>query len=76
MLPDDRDGLGGTDVVTGTPVFITGDGVEVLLNDLLAARESIAATHGEMTASLGLHGFDKFIESTIQWPRNPAVFVD
>lgn len=45
MLTDDRNRLSRCDVVAWAPVVIVGDGVEVLSNDLLPARESVAATH-------------------------------
>jgi hypothetical protein len=45
----------GGNVVTRLPVIIEGSGVEVLGEDLLAARESVSATHKQrlcQTASL------------------------
>jgi len=50
MLADDRDGLGRSRVVARAPVFLTRDAVEALLDDLLSARESVAATHAEIIA--------------------------
>jgi hypothetical protein len=35
----------GGDVVARSPVFLTGDGVEVSFNDLLAPRKSVASAH-------------------------------
>lgn len=36
ILADDRDRLRRGDVVPGTPISLTRDGIEVLLNDLLS----------------------------------------
>jgi hypothetical protein len=44
-LADDRNWLGWSDVVARLPVFLEGSRVEVLGDDLLTARESIAATY-------------------------------
>jgi len=46
MLADDRNGLSRSDVVPRSPIIVTRS-VEVLLDDLLSARESVAATHWE-----------------------------
>jgi hypothetical protein len=48
MLTDDRDGLGGSDVVSRAPVFLARDGIEVFLNDLLYPRESSARHIGRL----------------------------
>jgi hypothetical protein len=50
VLADDRDRLGGRNVVTRIPVFIAGGGVEVLLDKLFSPRQSVAAAHGEIIA--------------------------
>jgi hypothetical protein len=42
MLANDRDGLGRSDVVSGTPILFTGQCVEVFLDDLFSSRKSIA----------------------------------
>jgi len=44
MLSDDRDWLSGSDVVSGRPIINT-TAVKVFLDNLLSARESVAATH-------------------------------
>jgi len=46
----DRYGLAGRDVVTWSPVFVTGHTIEVLLDDLLPSRQSIASAHGKIMA--------------------------
>src|ERR1700730_10609195 len=45
-----RNGLRWADVVARTPVFFTGDAVEVLFNKLLSPRQSIASAHVEIMA--------------------------
>jgi hypothetical protein len=45
ILSDDRDALSRSDVVARNPVILEGNCVEVLGDDLLTARESVAATH-------------------------------
>jgi len=44
MLPDDGNRLGGSNVVARLPIVFAG-GVEVVGDELLAARESVTATH-------------------------------
>jgi hypothetical protein len=34
-----------SDVVPGTPVSFSGDGIDVLLDNLLSSRQSVAAAH-------------------------------
>jgi hypothetical protein len=34
-----------SDVVPGIPVFFSGDGIEVVLDNLLSSRQSVAAAH-------------------------------
>ena len=50
MLANDRDGLGGGDVVARCPVFLAWGYVEVLLDQLLPPRQPIASAHGEIMA--------------------------
>ncbi len=45
ILADDRDGLGGSNIVARTPILFPRDGSEVLFNDLLSPRKSIAPAH-------------------------------
>ena len=46
ILANHRDRLGRSDVVAGSTVFLARDAIEVLLNNLLSPRESIARTWG------------------------------
>jgi hypothetical protein len=48
MLPDDRDRLGWSHIVSRCPTFFTRNAVEVLFDDLLAPGESIATAHEEI----------------------------
>jgi hypothetical protein len=50
MLADHRDGLGRRDVEARAPVFLTGDSIEVLFNDLLSPTQFVATAHGEIMA--------------------------
>src|SRR2546422_5714273 len=43
ILANDRDRLGRGDVVTGTPVVFTRDAVEILFDNLLSPRKSVAS---------------------------------
>jgi hypothetical protein len=45
MLADDRNGLGGSNVVAWRPVFVERIGLEVLGENLLAPRESVSSAH-------------------------------
>ena len=49
-----RTGWVGGDVVAG--LHVPSDAIEVLFNDLLPSRESIAPAHGEIMADLRSHG--------------------
>jgi hypothetical protein len=48
MLPDDGDRLGWSDVVARLPVVVAWEGIEMFGDELLATRESVAATHGKI----------------------------
>jgi hypothetical protein len=50
ILANEWDGLGGSNVVPRIPVFISRDGSEVFLNDLLSPRQSVAPAHEELMA--------------------------
>src|ERR1019366_7397208 len=44
------DRLGGGDVEARTPVWFVGHAIEVLFNDLLSPRKSVASAHWEIMA--------------------------
>jgi hypothetical protein len=50
ILTDDWDGLRGSDVEAGTPVWFVGRAVKVLFDNLLSSGESVASAHGEIMA--------------------------
>jgi hypothetical protein len=47
VLPNDRNGLGGCNIVAGNSVEFVRGAVEVFLNDLLSAGETVSAAHGQ-----------------------------
>ena len=50
MLADDGNGLCGRNVVTGLPIVIPRRSVEILLDDLLSPRQSVASALREIMA--------------------------
>jgi hypothetical protein len=50
MLSDHRNGLSRGDVVVRSPLFFAGNGVEILFDNLLSPRQSVAPAHEEIMA--------------------------
>ncbi len=73
VLADDRDILGGGDVVAGTSFFIARDAVEVLLDNLLSPRQPVASAHdqimadrtGDLLGSMHYEGAPRFRRSRL-----------
>jgi hypothetical protein len=45
ILADRQNGLGGSDVVAGTPLAVLGDCAEIFLNQLRSPRQFVPSTH-------------------------------
>lgn len=71
MLPDHRDWLRGRDVVARVPIASPRGGIELYLDDLLSARQSVASAHrgdyGRFGSSPRIPPSSHVIDPNQQW---------
>jgi len=63
VLPDDGNRLSGCDVVARRPVVVAGEGIEMVRDELLSMRKSVASAHGFMLSSRRLSTLPKSLHT-------------